>query len=412
MKNYNVLIMGLGLNEGGVAAAKFCYKKGAKVIITDLRKKEELKPSLEKLKGLKIKYVLGKHRKKDFQEADLVIKNPGVSNSSPYLRLAKKIDTDINIFFQNKKGYVIGITGTKGKTSNAYLLYQFLKKKNVFLGGNMGLSPLNFLDKLNKKSITILELSSFALENLSTGPDLAIITNIFPDHLNRYKNFKEYVLAKKRILKKDSQVRILDYDTACLRKEKAFFFSEKNKDVDCYLKNNIVYFKKKKVCCLSQSQYLPAILAAKLLKVSSQKIKRTINNFKGVPYRQEFIRKINGVQYINDSAATTPQSVIKAINKFQPIILIAGGQDKGLDYKGLKKSLKKVKHLILLEGTASDKIDKKNKKYSSMKEAVLKAYSLAEKGDYVVLSPGAASFNLFKNEFDRGDQFKDAVKKL
>ncbi len=407
--------MGLGLHGGGASSAKFFCSQGAKVTVTDLRDKVYLKESLKKLEGLKINYVLGRHRKKDFLASDLVIKNPAVPNDSPYLKLARKVETDISIFFKYAQGYIIGVTGTKGKTTTCHLIYQLLKRKNLFLGGNLGFSPLNFLFQLNSRSITILELSSFALENLNQSPNLAIITNIYPDHLDRYENFREYIKTKKRIFKfqKNDDLLILDYDTFYLRKNNGYFFSEKNTKVDCYFKENKIFYQGKKVCQTSLSNALPAVLTAKLLGVSSLKIEQTIANFKGVPHRQESVAEKNKVKYINDTASTMPKSTIRAIKKFSPnLVLIAGGEDKGLDYREMIREIKKVKHLILLKGSASDKINKSIKKFSSMEAAVKEASRRAEAGDYVVLSPGAASFNLFKNEFDRGDKFKKAVQGL
>ncbi len=419
-KNKKILIMGLGLHGGGVSSAKFFASQKAIVTVTDLRDKKYLKNSLEKLKKFKIKYILGKHQEKDFLNNDLIIKNPGVPNDSFYLKIAQKnkipIETDINIFFKLAKGYIIGVTGTKGKTTVCHLIYHILKKKNVFLGGNLGTSPLEFVSKLNSKSLTILELSSFALENTEYSPNLAIITNIYPDHLNRYKNMKDYIEAKKRIFKfqEKNDILILNYDTPCLKKIPALFFSENNKKVDCYSQNNEIFYQGKRVCQTSLLNALPAVLTAKLLKVSSKKIQQKINTFKGVAHRQELITEKEGIKYINDTASTMPHSTIKAIKRFSPnLILIAGGENKGLKYQEMAQEIKKnVKYLILLKGSATNELKKYLKNYfifSNMKEAVKKAKKLAQKGDIILLSPGAASFNLFKNEFDRGGQFKKEI---
>lgn len=407
-KDKKVIIMGLGLHGGGVGVAKFLHRQGAKLLITDLRTKKELKPSLEKLKGLSIDFILGKHRKQDFVKADLIIKNPGVPRESYYLKIARDnnilIKTDIDIFFDLCPAQIIGITGTKGKSTTATLIYLLLKKKypKTFLAGNIGISALEILPKIDKKSKVVLELSSFILENLKKSPGIAVITNLFPDHLNRYKSFKDYLNAKKSIFKyqKKNDILILnqsDLNTKRLSKEA----------------NSKIYLFK-------GSNQAAAIKVAKLLKVSSKDIEEVISNFKGIPNRQEFIASKKGVKYINDTTATNPDSAILAINKFSNsnIILITGGQDKELNYKNLTREIKKkVKHLILLPGTASNKIKREfgsGKIYlvKSMKEAVKKSSQLSQRGDLVLLSPGAASFDLFKNEFDRGDQFIKEVKKL
>jgi len=409
-KNKRVVVMGLGLIGGGVGVVKFFAKRGAKLLVTDLRTKKELKPSLEKLKGLPIKFVLGKHRKEDFINADLIVKNPGVAPDSPYLKTAKKykvpITTDIKLFFDLCKGQIIGVTGTKGKSTTATLIYKFLKTKypDTVLAGNIGKTPLEALSRIKKRTKVVLELSSFELEDLKKSPHIAVITNLFPDHLNRYKNFKEYIKAKKSIFKYQTKndILILNKDNFYTRKlakeveSRVYFFSEESKNE-------------------------AAILTAKLFRIPQKNIEKVLSNFKGLPNRQEFVLEKEKVKYFNDTAATTPQSVILAIRDFKKrfpescLILIAGGQDKGLDYKQLANEIRKsVKHLILLPGTASDKLAKELGSFKiirakSMKGAVKKAQNLAQKEDIVLLSPGAASFNLFKNEFDRGEQFRKAA---
>lgn len=413
-KNKKVLIMGLGLIGGGVSAVKFFCRQGAKVLVTDLRTKKDLKESIEQLKGFPVKFVLGKHREKDFIWPDLIIKNPAVPRTSSYLKIARENDisikNDIEIFLDLFKGQTIGVTGTKGKSTTATLIYLFLKTKypNVFLAGNIGRSPLDIVNKTDKKTKVVLELSSFELEDLRRSPQIAVITTLFEDHLNRYKSFKEYMEAKKSIFKyqKKDDILILNKDnihTKSLAKEamsKIYFFSEKGTAE-------------------------AAVKTAEILKVPKNNIKKVLADFKGVPHRQEFIAERNKVKYFNDTSATTPESVILAIETFKKrffssnIILIAGGEDKNLKYKKLAEKIKKNKViLVLLPGTGSNKLEKELKekikisKAKSMKEAVKKAGMLAKKGDIVLLSPGAASFNLFKNEFDRGRQFIEFVKKL
>lgn len=396
-----ILIMGLGLHGGGAEAAKYFYSKGADVLVTDLKKEKELNLSL--LENFPVKYVLGRHRKKDFKEADLVIKNPAVPWSSEYLKLAKgKVKSDVMIFFELcPREQIIGITGTKGKSTTAFLTYLLLKEKYpALLAGNIGISPFKILDKITKETKVVLELSSFGLEGLQKSPKTALITNILPDHLDRYKNMEEYIEAKKNIFRyqEKEDILILNYDNLRTR-----MFSKEAKG---------------KVCFFSEKDFSGAITVAKTMKVPSEKIKKVLKDFKGLPGRQELVREKEGVRYYNDTTATMPEAVIKALKSFNNIILISGGVDKGLKYNSLSKEIqKKVKFLILLPGSASELIAKRVSKkktffVSSMKEAVKKSASLSVKGDNVILSPGAASFNLFKNEFDRGDIFKEEVKKI
>lgn len=431
-KNKKVVVMGLGLHGGGVGVAKFFLKQGAEVLVTDLKTKEQLKDSIKKLRGLKIKYVLGGHREQDFKEADLILKNPDVPDSSPYLQIARNnnipVETDVGLFLKLSKAFVIGVTGTKGKSTTASLICHLLKPKyeRIFLAGNIGVSPLELILKVKKGDKVVLELSSFELENLKQSPEVAVITNILEDHLNRYANMAEYIKAKKIIFKYQNKknILILNNDDSVARgfaKEalsKVYFFS--GKDVPGKIAGGFKLFGKHNLSNLSA-----AILVAKLLKVPAKSIEKSVKTFKGVPSRQEFIREFNGVKYFNDTTATMPEAVIIAISSFygkfpdSKIILICGGQNKGLNFSELVSAIKEKNiELVMLPGTASDKIKDGLSGYgkiyqvSSMQEAVEKAKKLSRKGDIVALSPGAASFNLFKNEFDRGEQFVKAVKKF
>ncbi len=458
-KGKKITIMGLGLHGGGVGSTKFFYKKGAEVTVTDIKTKEELKSSLRKLKGLPINYTLSEHKKEDFTNADLIIKNPGVSQSSPYLKLAENknipIETATTIFFKLCLSEIIGITGTKGKSTVATLIYRFLKTEyeNTVLAGNIGVSPLQVLDKTDKKTKVVLELSSFNLEDLEKSPQVALITNIYKDHLNRYKNMKEYIGAKAPIFKNQTKkdILVLNYNNQKTRsfapeaKGKVYFFSltEKNKnkegEVGCFLKNGQIFFSEKQEPVLNLreteikgehniSNLLAAVTLAKIFKVPSKNIKESIKSFKGVPEREQQIATKNGIRFFDDTTATIPEaaqvtiSVLKEKNPKSRIFLIGGGVDKNLDYKDFTLGIKeKIENILLLPGTASNKIkrafaEKKTEEkiiqVSSMKEAVKKAYNLAKKEDIILLSPAAASFNLFKNEFDRGEQFKEAINNL
>ncbi len=473
-KDKRITVMGLGIVGGGVGVVKFLTKAGAQVLVTDLKTKKELKSSLKKIKGLPVKLVLGRHNKKDFIHADMIIKNPGVPDDSPFLKIAKKnnvlIETDVGIFFELCPAQTIGVTGTKGKSTVVTLLYLLLKSKysDVILAGNIGKSPLESLKKINpigissrsygarKKSIVVLELSSWQLEGLKNhkkSPKVALITNIYPDHLNRYKNLKDYINSKKIIFifQNAKDFLFLNYDDKVLRKfpqftkSQIYFFSKRKVPRDlkkaAFLKNNEIFFGKelRPIFNLKNlkiggehniSNVLAAISIAKLYKVPGRNIQRVLSNFRGLPGREEFIAKIKGIKYFNDTTATMPEAVIAAMRKFalrfpkSRIILIAGGQDKELNYKNLAKEiLKRVNHLVLFPGSASRKIKKeievlKTQKsllsiiseVNSMEKAVRRASKLATIGDIVLLSPGAASFNLFKNEFDRGEQFNEIVK--
>lgn len=432
-KNKKVLIMGLGLHGGGVSVAKFFYNQGAEVLVTDLKPEEKLQESLEKLKGLKIKYTLGKHKEADFLWANLIIRNPDVPKTSPYLEIAQKnnitIETDISLFFKLSNAFIIGITGTKGKSTTTSLIYHLLKAKykNIFIAGNIGVSPLEILPKVKKGDKVILELSNFQLEGLTQSPNISVVTNILPDHLNRYATMAEYVESKKSIFKFQTKkdYLVLNKDDFIVRqmaketKAKICFFSTNDKPKDI----NLDAFKL--IGDHNLSNLLAAVEVAKLMNIPAKTIEKSLKTFKGIPHRQEFIREVRGVKYFNDTAATMPDATIAAVNVFlenypnSRLILICGGQNKGLKYDNLSKIIReRVDEIIMLPGTASEEIKKGLGNYtrihqvSSMQEAVKKSKEFAKAGDIVLLSPAAASFNLFKNEFDRGNQFVEAVKNL
>lgn len=446
-KEKKVVVMGLGLNNGGVGVAKFFAKCGSRVLVTDLKTESELEKSLKKLKKFSnIEYHLGAHLEADFRGADLIVKNPAVPYSSKFIEIAKEanvpIETDISIFFQLCEGKIIGVTGTKGKSTVASLVYQILKSKykDTVLAGNIGVSPLEFLDKIKSTTNVVLELSSFELEGLKRSPQIGVVTSIMPDHLDRYKDINSYVYSKKSIYKYQTpgDYLVLNYDYAQTRdmadktKGTVIFYSIK-KEKKCFVRDEVIYFNKQEVCRVSDlkifgehnvSNVMAAICVANILEIPSVFIKKAIKDFTGVPYRQEFVREVKGVKFFNDTAATMPDAVIEALKTYDQrfpnnsIILIAGGQDKGLDYKKLKAEIKKrTDCLILLPGSGSEKL-RENLRFKniinvlSMSEAVKNAIQVAKKGDVVILSPGAASFNLFKNEFDRGDKFVSLVKKI
>jgi len=202
LKNKDVTVMGLGSLGGGVNTVKFLTKHGAKVLITDIKKASDLEESLQQLKGLKnIELVLGHHRNEDFIDKDFIVKNPGVPQNSPYLRVALEhgvpIETDLSLFFKLSPARSIGVTGTKGKSTTASLIYELLKKNySVFLAGNIGKTSLDILAKLNANSLVVLEFSSWQLQDLEpfgVSPDVSVVTNIYPDHLNRYLNYPKKV---------------------------------------------------------------------------------------------------------------------------------------------------------------------------------------------------------------------------
>lgn len=434
IKDKRVVVWGLGINQGGLGAALFFAKNGAKVKIVDPKSKKELKKSVEVLRKFSnVEFSLGNQDESKFVNADLVIKNQAIPwDNSLVKKLLKKgvpVERDITLFFRFFKGKIVGITGSKGKTTTTTLIAEFLKKggKDVLLGGNIRVSLFDFFSKKileNKRKIAVLELSSFQLEDLEyvqKSPHVAVVTNILRDHLNRYGTFSKYIAAKRNICsfqtekdcvilnKKDKK---LSSFSKC--KSKSLYFSEPSG----FKTSNPLFGG------LNNKRNLAAAVeVAKVLKINKSAISKVAEDFKGVPYRMEKIRTVKKITFYNDTAATIPDAAINNLNSFdQKVILICGGADKNLKFSDFAKIIgKKVKYLILLPGTATPLIEKALKQHApqiksisvdSMDKAVKSAYKSASVGDVVLLSPGCASFGLFKNEFDRGDQFNEAVKKI
>ncbi len=458
--------MGIGLHGGGVATVRFFAENGAKVIATDMKSEKELKPSLEKLKDLKnVTYILGQHRMEDFTNVDMVVKGPAVPWSSKHIQAALKrkipVEMDSSVFFKLCRLPIIGVTGTKGKTTTATLIAEIMKAagKKVFTAG-IGQKPvLSVLDEIEKvkNGIVVFELSGWRLSALgrsNLSPHVAVVTNIFPDHLNYYGSMEKYVADKEYIFssQKPENYVILNYDNETSRtlaeaaKSRVIFFS--TTDVsrhsmstigtsNVYLKAGKIVFndgaEQKEICDLNDiklrgghnlGNVLAAVAATSAFGIAPEKICEAIKNFKGVPHRLELVRERNGVKYYNDTAATIPDAAVAGINSFsEPVILIAGGADKNLDFKEFAKCInEKVKRVIFLKGEATEKIKAELKKigaqkiidseFDSMEKAVIRAKSISGPGDMVLLSPGAASFGLFLNEFNRGEKFREAVGRL
>ncbi|MFH0819718.1 MAG: UDP-N-acetylmuramoyl-L-alanine--D-glutamate ligase [bacterium] len=488
-KGKKIIVMGLGILGGGVAVVKWLAKKGAELTVTDLKNKKELKNSITKLKDLKIKYVLGRHREDDFKKADLIIQNPAVPADSEYLKIAREsavpIENEASLFFKIvPQDLIIGITGTRGKSTTTTLIYQIFKKKyqSALCGGNIKVNPLFEIIEQVKKDPVVLELSSFQLENLADSkisPHLSIITNILPDHLNRYKNLKNYINAKANIFNFQSKEDfvVLNLDNPLTKKlgqdvpSRRYWFSEKyfSQQNGVFLSSGRLIFRQNgqeiKVLNVKEiklpgshnlENILAAVAAAMIYQIPVKLIRKAVSEFKGVPGRLELIKVIKGIKFYNDTTATIPEATIAALVTLgqlkdenlrrrrisakggwasgallgrkkskvrnKNIVLIAGGADKKLDFHFLAPQIKKYcKTVILLPGTATPKIYKELRitnyelriiNVKNMIEAVAVAFKLAVSSDIILLSPAAASFGLFKNEFDRGEQYLKAVKKL
>lgn len=476
-KDAIVTVMGLGRYKqgSGLGTAKWLMRHGAQTVITDLKDEAELKESVDLVMEWYNKYkdmykdrtiyqplfVLGEHRKEDFTNVDCVVQNPGVPSESEFIQAAKAqkipIESDVSLFFRFFPFETIAVTGTKGKTTTTLLLGEMVKTldEKTIIAGNVKVSPLEFLDDLlkeNRATPVVLELSSWLLESLpgalaemKKGPDIAILTNVYPDHLNRYASFEDYQKSKEIIFmyQDPSQFTVLNHDHDLVRsmeprvKAKLFWFSKTDdgKLSGCFVKDGKIIFRRDGM----ETEILPyaevalqgehnlenvlsATCGAMLRGVTVDGIRKVLKEFKGVPDRQELVREVDEIMYINDTAATAPTAVVAALKvygKDKKAILIAGGVDKKLPYEEMIAEIQKAcKGVVLFDGDASEIIEKGItgkvlvEHASSMHEAVQKARKMATTGDIVLLSPGAASFNMFKNEFDRGEQFREEVRNL
>jgi len=483
LRGKRALVMGLGIHGGGLGVARFLADQGALVTVTDLRGPEQLQSSIDALADLPITYVLGQHRDEDFGTADLVIRNPGVPRESRYLRIARAagaaIEMEMTLFFRLCPGPILGITGTKGKTTTTLLAAAMLREQypDTVVAGNLRVSALEALPRITAGTPVVLELSSWQLEGLGEAklsPQYACITNISPDHLDRYGSMEAYAEAKKQILahQRPGDLVVLNYDDqvqygwAANSPGAIVWFAQRQEEYDLQDRPVMIYGETgilwldaslphdqpmtiERVIEIedirlpgqhNRANVAAAAALAKSFGVSNAHIRSAIGRFIGVEHRLEFVREIDGVRYINDTAATAPEAAIAALRSFgQPIVLIAGGADKNLPFDDLAHEIvSQAKAVVLLEGSATPRliealaqaddrqqmiddssqlpiVDRRSPivgPFDNFEQAIRAASDLAAPGDIVLLSPGCASFGMFRNEFHRGEEFRRIVREL
>ncbi len=438
-KDKKITLMGLGVLGRGLQVTSFLADCGAHLTVTDLKNKTELETSLRALKKYKnIRYVLGKHEMKDFEGVDLVIKAAGVPLDSPYIAHARAHDIpvamDASLFARIIRNTqpsitIIGITGTRGKSMTTALIYHILKtneKKlgvHVHLGGNMRMkATLPLLSKVSSGDFVVLELDSWQCQGFGDekiSPHIAVFTNLMPDHMNYYKNnMTTYFKDKLNIVKfqKQNDVLVTNKSICALLPQKI--------QSKTYTPNTAIV-SKISMHIFGQHNIRNASYAYKVAKecgLSDTSIQQALESFTGLEGRLQYLNNASGIHIINDNNSTTPEATIAGIiavcNKYpgQKINLIAGGSDKGLNVATLSKIIRKyITRSILLPGTGTNIV----KKYlcdnyievNNLKSALAYARTHTKKGDLLLFSPGFASFGLFKNEYDRNDQFIRIIKK-
>jgi len=440
-KNKKITKMGIGPLGKGIGVTKFLAKYCANLLVTDLQTEQQLASSLKQLKKFKnIKYILGQHRLEDFLNCDMVVKASGVPLDSLFIAEAKKnkipVEADASLFAKLTKAKIIGITGTRGKSTVTKMIYhglkKYYKKGNVFLGGNIrGLATLPLIEKIKDDDVIVLELDSWQLQGFGESkisPHIAVFTTFMNDHMNYYKNdMQRYFDDKAEIFKYQAEKDFLIISEQAMVQIKKRYDKSKNLlrrgGVTVVNEDAIRNLKTKLIGEHNKTNIALAVEVLKLMKLNQKQIKQAIATYPGEPGRLQMISKKNGITYYNDSNATTPDACIAALNSLDKneknIVLICGGADKVLNFDDmLEVATNTTKGVVLIKGTATDKVLSILPKnfpehivVDSMQSAIKEARKFAKKGDVVLLSPGAASFGVFKNEYDRSDQFVKYVKK-
>lgn len=448
MEIKNKKISVIGAVRSGISAAKLVKKLGGIPFVSDMRDEIKLKDSIAELKKENIEYETGKHSDRVYN-CELMIVSPGVPNDAPVITKARefKIDliSEVEFAFRVCKGKIIAITGTNGKTTTVSLCGHVFNQsgRNTFVAGNIGLAFSEIALEVEENEFVALEVSSFQLDLTDQfKPNVAMILNITPDHLNRYENKVEnYASSKQRIYKnqEESDYLILNKDNGEVlkylndHKSQSFYFSL-NDEVDngCFKKEDKIYFrlnsKEEFSCNVSDvkikgehnlANAMAVICAAKIYKLDNERIIKALQTFEGVEHRLELVREIGGVKFINDSKATNVDSVWYALRSFgEPIFLILGGQDKGNNYEQIKALvIERVKKIYAI-GSSAEKVfnffhsNVKVEIKNSLEDVVMAAINETRKGDIVLLSPACASFDMFDNYEHRGRVFKEAVNRL
>ena len=462
-----ITVMGLGRFGGGVGAARFFAERQAQVVVTDLAQADTLEQSLQKLADLpSITYHLGRHLRDDFTAADAVVVNPAVPPDSPFLSLARQanvpLTTEINIFFQLCPARIVGVTGSNGKSTTSAMIASILSGavdagqgpfRRVFLGGNIGRSLLGELEQITADDVAVLELSSFQLEALAAeqiSPQIAVWTNFSPNHLDRHATLEAYRQAKENIYCFQGPDDLLVYNAddpgsaflASERKppQRLMSFSLKPGPANSYLADGSLIVRYRQSNRLAEvlraddmsvrgdhniANALAAACVGAEAELPAEVIAEGLRNFRALPHRLEFVASVGGVDYYDDSIATTPESALVGLNSFdKPPIMIIGGKDKGADLDALLTACISGAYGVICLGQTGGKLFEKLRnlrgsaqqpyllEVETLEEAVKAAAAVASPGQVVLLSPGCASYDMFINFDHRGRRFAEIVRTL
>ena len=445
--NKKVAIIGLGISN--MPLIEFLSNLGARVTGFDKKNEDELGKDIEKLKEKGVNFELGSNYLDKLSNFDVVFRTPSMRVDHPILTKAKSegayITSEMEQFIKYCPAKLFCVTGSDGKTTSTTLIYNMLKAEGytVWIGGNIGTPLFTEIEKIKKEDMVVLELSSFQLMSIKEPVEVALITNVSPNHLDIHKDMEEYIEAKKNIFKyqRKDDLLVINEDNKvtksmekeCIGRVLKFSMKEKLKK-GAFFYDEYLYINEKKVCNMNEVKLkgmhnIENLLAAFCCvseDISIDSMGKVAKNFAGVEHRLELVKEIQGVKYFNDSIASSPTRTLAGLKSFdRPVILIAGGYDKNISFDILaKEGISHIKHLILLGDTkykieeAFKNIMKDSNQYipisicNSIEEAVNIAKENAKFGDIVTLSPACASFDMFKNFEERGNKFKSIINNL
>ena len=452
IREKKVAIIGMGVSN--IPLLDYLYNLDARVSVFDNRGVGQLKvEAIAKIEEYSFELITGENSLDKLIGFDIIFRSPSCRPDTPQivkeLERGAVLTSEIEMVLKLTLGKIIAVTGTEGKTTTTSLIHAIIQKsgKRCFFGGNMGRPIFTQIKDMTSDDIVILELSSFQLMEVDKSADIAVVTNIYPDHLNVHKSYEEYRETKENIFRyqNESGITILNYDNEFTRefakdaKGNVVFFSSKERLNDGYIYDNtdetikycengvrrhIIKKSDIKLRGIHNYENICAALAATSSIVDVDTQIKAIEEFVGVEHRLEFVRELEGVKWYNDSIGTSPASTIAGLNSFnEDIVLLAGGSDKGLDYTEIGEVIAKKVRVLILTGPTSEKIEQATKKAlngksieiyypTNMQEAVNLAKEVSQKGDVVLLSPASASFDLYKNFEERGNKFKELVKEL
>ena len=432
LKNSKIAIIGIGVSN--LPLLDYLYEMNADVTI---------------FSDKKIDIDISKYNYKVFEDGlsnlvgfDIIFRSPGCLPTRREIVLEKErgalVTTEVEQVIKLTPAKVIGVTGSDGKTTTTTLINLVLSSSGyrTFLGGNIGIPLFTKINEMTKDDIVVLELSSFQLMEMTVSPEISVITNITPNHLDKHKNMDEYILSKCNIYKYDGKILVTNADNEITKhlssNREVRYFSREKKTNAFYTLNGLIYHNDKVIIDskdlhirgVHNYENICACLSATCDLIDMDKAIDAIKEFKGVEHRLEFVREINGVKWYNDSVSSSPTRTIAGLNSYdEDIVLIAGGYDKNLDYMPIARPILKHVSKLILFGSTSSKIynavikEKKDEKIEIYQEETLtqvvnRAKEVATKGEIVLFSPASASFDMFKNFADRGRQFKDLVNKI